>query len=1121
MSSSSSSSSSSPQLAWRSLSSCADCRIFRVSRLSCLLFVFIFYLAFTLGSYVYCSYTLYHISTLCPQLFAAFVALIVTLLASYTAGIACFCHVYTKRRKAWKRWKTQQADEERLDEQEMVRTERDTAGEEDVRPGHGDADSAEDDVQGEREEAGQGEDEDAEQPGAGERKASYDAAAGLAYSQPSELHSSLLEPDHDDDQLSSPKRLYPDLSPSPNLSQLFSSVTCKRALLYSLWLLLFALLLLLFLVCMAAFILVVALQVRTLPKLSGVLRLPGLQRPVTVSRDDDGLIHVQGFRRSDVFFAQGVVMAQERMWQMEMQRKLAQGRLSELVGANDAALEVDRLSRVLGYERTAEASLSVLSIDARLGLEAFVQGINAYLDTEPPLGVEFFILGLDKPQHWRVVDVLLWAKVMSWLLSGNLDREMQRWDWLQRNITMQRIERLLPPYDLHRFPTIMPDGHVEEGTKEAEDERVTTEEPIEAWLRARPHVTPHSLSPSTSALRDVLQRYRSLFGPTHASNSWAVSGSLTESGSPLLCNDPHLPLSAPSLWILFHLQVINDAAPVWRREDVIGASLAGVPGILIGRNNVSSWALTNTGADVQDLYVMEDSADGTQYRHNGSMHNYTFVTDTIRRKGASDVSFTYRTSRYGPVLSDLTSYASPYPLSLRWTSLLSNDTTVNAFLEVNLATNFPSFRRALKSLVAPSQSFLYADQHTIAYQMTGLIPTRVSGHTGKYPAPGDGSADWVGWLAYEALPSVVNPKQGWLVTANNRVTQARAAPVVSEDWDVASDGYRAQRIQSLIQSAGEHGGGGGPQQQRAASLNHSTASMRAMQADTVSLFFADMQPLFGSLQPSTEAGKGWARRLHSWGGDMAVGSQEATVFQLFYRQLCTLPYPELNETYCNPVFLYNVLIRGDKEPNCDGTPHPPPVQPTSAAPELFPASTRLDDPHPKPPATSPGCLAWASARLDTVVADSQTAPAWGSDVKPTSFAHQILSGSPLTCLSDRRVAHGGDSFTINVGPWKVSAGGGGGGGVAALTTATVLSGQQTAGSSYRQIIDLHSLERSEWEQSLGQSGNLISPWYDDWLALWQDVRLQPMRTLGFQRTYVLWLTSDSAQPSDPNAHLNP
>ena len=1107
-----------------------------MSRLSLLLFVFILYLAFTLGSYVYCSYTLYHISTLCPQLFAAFVALILTLLSSYIAGIGCFCYVYTKRRKAWRRWKAQQAEEERLDEQEMQREAQERRSHTQPTPHLAAAAAVADDIEhsepqrllnggvdeeeedGEEAESGAEELEDAEQPGwAEEWKASFDvageslaAAEGVPYTRATALHQSLLSPY---DEPSTPLRPYRDLLPSsptsPSSSLAWRSpVTAKRVLVYSLWLLWFLFLCLLFLICSAFFVLVVALQLRTLPKMSGVLRLPGLQRPVTVSRDDDGLIHVQGFHRMDVFFAQGVVMVQERMWQMEMQRKVGQGRLCELVGANEAAEEVDRLSRLLGFARSAEASLPTLSVDARMGLSAFVQGINAYLDSDPPLGVEFFLLGLDKPKPWQVVDVLVWAKVMSWTLSGNVDREMQRWDWLMRNVTSKRIERLLPPYDLQRFPTIMQEGKAEPGGGERVEERSATEEPIEAWLRERPHITPQPLSPSSSVLRGALSRYRSLFGPTHASNSWAVDGSMTESGSPLLCNDPHLPLSAPSLWLLFHLQVINDAAPIWRREDVIGASLAGVPGILIGRNNVSSWALTNTGADVQDLYVMEDSADGRQYLYNHSLHNYSFVTETIHRKGAEAVTFTYRMSRYGPVLSDLTAYASPYPLSLRWTSLQANDTTVNAFLELNLATNFPSFRRALRSLVGPSQNVLYADAHTIAYQMTGLIPTRVSGHTGKYPAPGNGAADWVGFLSYESLPSMVNPKQGWLVTANNRVTQAKASPVISDDWDEPSDGYRALRIQNLIQAPAGHAGGGADRG-RGSGMNHSTWSMRAIQADTLSLWFTDLQPLLQSLQPKTEAGKAWARRLQQWGGDMAVGSEEATVFQLFYRHLCTLTYPELNETNCNPVYLYNVFIRGDKDPNCDHT--PPASTAATEHPDL--PSPHTGDPPPKPPSPSPGCLAWASAGFDSVVANSFAAPAWGADVKPTSFAHQILSGSPLTCLSDRRVPHGGDSFTINVGSWKLPEG------RDAWTTASTPPGSQTSGSSYRQIIDLHDLEHSQWEQSLGQSGNLISPWYDDWLESWQEVRLLPMRTHNFQRTYTAWLTSDKAQPSDPNDHL--
>ena len=943
---------------------------------------------------------------------------------------------------------------------------------------------------------------DSEQPG--EYKEAADTSFSISGEGLPNASSSLSQSLLSSDDESTPSHRY-DSFPLSSSSLPCASCSPKCVLVYSLWSLWFLLFVVLFVLCTLFFGLVIALQVHTMPKMTGILQLPGLQRPVTVSRDDDGLIHVQGFRRDDVFFAQGVVMAQERMWQMEMQRKVGQGRLSELVGVSEAAEEIDRLGRVLGFHKAAQSALPALSAEARTGVAAFVAGINAYLDTDPPLGVEFFVLGLGKPEPWTMEDVLVWSKVMSWTLSGNVDRELQRWDLLQKGVSKKRIEQLIPDYDLSRFPSIVPDakGHdahhtaAEAGTGSGEEKEEEAEEPILKWLGERPHLA-SALSSEASALRGLFDRYRTVFGPTHASNSWAVSGSMTQSGAPLLCNDPHLPLMAPSLWILFHLQVITDTrTETWRREDVIGASLAGIPGILIGRNNASSWALTNTGADVQDLFIMTDSADGAQYSHGEDWLNYTFVTETIRRKGASDVVFRFRQSRYGPVLSDLTEYASPFPLSLRWTSLQANDTSVNAFLELNLATNFESFRRAVRAFVAPSQNFLYADARTIGYQMSGLIPTRVDGHSGKYPVPGTGCSDWTGWVPYDDLPHVSNPKQGWLVAANNRVTPNGFKPVVSRDWDEPSDGYRALRIQTVLLNA----------QQRGGHLpNHSLFSMRALQADTHSLLFEDFRPLIANLKPRTDAGQQWQLRLQAFGGDMAAGSEEATVFQLFYRYLCTLPYKETNATHCNPVYLYNVFIQGDKDPNCD---KPPPPLNAPQPPSSPPVG--------KPPA-SPGCLAWASDGFDDVVAgNARHAPGWGTDVKQVSFAHAVLSGSPLTCLSDRRVAHGGDEFTVNVGPWSLTADGGG-----FYTTASVpRSSSQRAGASYRQIIDHGKLERSLWEPSLGQSGNLISPWYDDTLDDWAEVHLLPMRTIGFTRTYVLWLTSTSAQPVDPNDHLQP
>ena len=1089
------------------------CRAARVSRLTLLLSLFIFYFSFTLGSYIYCSYTLSHISTLCPQLMAFFVALIVLLVTSYCIGLGCFCHVYNKRRKTWRRWKELEAKEDRLDEEELRREE--TEGEEaNAHTAEGDSTS----LVPKRGSSDEGAEDDADVAGGTDDvKEAYSArnsSEGVPYTRPSLLSESLLGED-DVNNASDSHALPP---PPSLLSSLFSfsslrRCTRKRALLYSMWTLWFLVLFSLLLVCVLFFALVVWLQVNTLPKLSGILTLPGLQRPVTISRDDDGIIHVQGYKRSDVYFAQGVVMAQERLWQMQMQRYVGQGRLQELVGPNPAADDVDRLGRVLGFYSAAQSALPALTPSVVEGLEAFCAGINAYLATDPPLGVEFYLLGLGTPEPWRLEDVLVWAKVMSFLLSGNVDRELERWQLVQRGVAQKRVEQLLPPFDTARFPTIMQDAPhdaTDAGAADAIPPRDEVEEPIFAWMRARPHLTGELLSPSVSALRDLFSRYRELFGPTHASNSWVVGGSMTESGAPLLCNDPHLPLSAPSLWILFHLQVVDDSrAGAWRREDVIGASLAGVPGILIGRNNVSSWALTNTGADVQDLYVLHDSADHTQYLYQGAYTPYEVVTERIRRKGADDVDFTFRRTVYGPVLSDLAAYASPAPLALHWTSLFANDTTVNAFLALNLATDVGAFRRALRALVAPSQSMLYADAHTFAYQMPGLIPTRAPGHTGKYPVPGTGEWGWTGYVPFDELPYVVNPKQGFIVTANNRVTAPKARAVISDDWDEGSDGYRALRIQNLITALTHGGDGGGPHplQQKGgrSGTNHSMASMLRIQADVHSLLFDDFKPLLAALHPRSEAGAAWQRRLAAFDGAMAVGSEEATVFQLFYRYLCTLPVAETNATTLNPVYLYNVFLRGDADPNCGPPPH---------GPAAFPPST-VSDPTPKPPPTTPACLAWASAGLDAVVAGDMGAPAWGQDVKPVVFKHNVLSGSPLTCLSDRRVSHGGDDFTVNVGHWRGELEGG-----RFYTTKTVGgSPAQTAGPSYRQVIDHGALERSGWEQSLGQSGNLISPNYDNLVGDWQASRMLPMRTLDFQRAYVLWLTMDKKQPVDPNDHL--
>ncbi|MBB6098984.1 penicillin amidase [Deinobacterium chartae] len=584
----------------------------------------------------------------------------------------------------------------------------------------------------------------------------------------------------------------------------------------------------------------------------GTLHLEGLSGPVTVSRDPHGIPLIHAERSDeDAVFALGYVHAQDRLWQMEFQRRIAQGRLSEMLG--EAALEQDKFLRTWGFYRAAQTVLPALDDRSRRLVRAYTAGVNAFLDTgKRPL--EFLVLN-HTPERWTEVDSVAWSKLMAFDLGGNYEDEILA-ARLDAKLGESARRVLMPPYPA-AAPTILARSDLEQsGLLEQAPQDASSDEVAQALL---PQTLRNLEAHLEAARRLGFERFEG-----KGSNNWVISGRFTESGKPLLADDPHLSLQAPALWYLAELR-----GPTLR---VVGATIPGLPAMVIGRNDRVAWGVTNVNPDVQDLYLEPDGA------------RLTTRTEVIRVKGQPDVRLEVQESEHGPIISQAGAADLKQRVSLRWTALQPGDTTMDAFIGINYARNWQDFTAALRRYVAPSQSFVYADiDGNIGYYAPGRIPIR-QGYDGSLPARGDGSNAWTGYIPFEKLPHVYNPQEGFVVTANNRVVGPEYAYSLGNDaiWALP---YRAQRIRERIEQAVQSG------------RKLTVQDMQDIQMDSVSLIWRDLSPFLTRVEPQDTASKRLLNTLANWDGDMSEDSAAATAFAFWFRELIRMPADELGEDF--------------------------------------------------------------------------------------------------------------------------------------------------------------------------------------------------------------------------------
>ena len=789
---------------------------------------------------------------------------------------------------------------------------------------------------------------------------------------------------------------------------------------------------------------------RPFPEYDGTVALPRLRADVDVVRDEHGIPQIYADTAQDLFRAQGYVHAQDRFWEMDFRRHVTAGRLSELFGEDQ--VDADAFIRTMGWRRVAKQELPSLDPATRRYLEAYADGVNAWLDGRSggDLGLQYTLLGLNggdnAPEPWTAVDSLSWLKAMAWDLRGNMEEEIER-SLLAAELPLERVEQLYPEYPYDRNVPIVDDAYLSTSAPTG-DVRL-------ASGRSLPDVAAGALtsvSESVARVPDVLGE-----GPGVGSNSWVVDGSRTATGAPLLVNDPHLAPGMPSIWyqVGLHCREIGPECPF----DVAGYSFSGVPGIVIGHNAQIAWGFTNMGPDVIDLYL--EQVDGDSYLVGDEMVPMETREETIEVAGGDDVTVTVRSTRHGPVVSDHDDQlrdvgedapadeglprGDGYAVALRWTALDAGRTADALFL-LNMADDWDSFRDAAALFEVPSQNLVYADvEGNIGYQAPGKIPIRRSGD-GRWPAPGWTEAhEWVGYIPFDALPSVLNPDEGFVVTANQPVAGEAYPFLITRDFDY---GQRAQRIRDLLEDAAPLD---------AAAMIDIQMDDHSANAETLVPHLLEVDGLSGYYGDGVDL-------LRDWDFSQSADSAPAAYFNAVWRSLLELTFhDELPE---------------DQWPNGDG--------------RWFEVVADLLD-APEDPYWDDVTTDGVETR-DTILrqvlreARDEMTRLQGKD--PSNWEWGRLHALTLTDQTFGTSGIGPVEALVNRGPVYV----GGGTSIVQATAWYPPDGFETIWvPSMRMVVDLADLDASRWIDLTGVSGHPYHEHYGDQTEMWRTGRTLPMR----------------------------
>jgi penicillin G amidase len=624
---------------------------------------------------------------------------------------------------------------------------------------------------------------------------------------------------------------------------------------------------------------------RPLPQLDGTLNLPGLQKEVIVERDNWGVPHIRAASVEDMVEAQGYVMAQDRLWQMDLLRRVARGQLSEILGP--ATINIDKQFRTLGFSRAADRDYSQVDPATRSVFEAYARGVNHFIEQHSEqLPIEFTLLKY-KPAPWSPTDTLVISGYMYETLTDTWEEELDRAKVTDKVGPDRAHDLFSPDAAMDHFvvgdPNIANDGsqrsRVDPDDEDDDDDdmeddgvlkaKATTADPVGANRRARLLQSPASTESApdlTTALATSVLGYlhdsQSEIRHSLGSNNWVVSGAHTATGKPLLANDTHLELSIPPIWYEIHL-----TAPGW---NVKGFTLPGAPFVVIGHNDHIAWGFTNNGADVQDLYIETfNPAIADEYLVNKKWVKAQTLDENIKVKGQPDQHLPIVVTRHGPIVrrENGKSY------SLRWTATEPGGLS-NVYNWLGKAQNWEEFRSIIRRVWGPGQNAVYADtQGNIGYVMSARVPIRKKGH-GEVPMPGDtDDYEWTGYIPFDQLPQAFNPDSGLIATANARVVGPAYKPYLTDRWE---EPYRTARVYDLLLD--KH--------------DLRPADMLKVQTDTYSyphVFLADqLIAAAKTATPQDDRTKKLIEGLKDWNGIADADSSEVSFLVQFRRSALNL-----------------------------------------------------------------------------------------------------------------------------------------------------------------------------------------------------------------------------------------
>jgi penicillin G amidase len=786
----------------------------------------------------------------------------------------------------------------------------------------------------------------------------------------------------------------------------------------------------------ATFLILRHLVTKSFPTVDGQLTLKGLEQPVTVLRDKFGVPHIFAANEHDLFFAQGYVHAQDRLWQMDVARRAGEGRLSEIFGSE--TLQFDKMLRTIGFKEIAESLEQNLHPESREILQAYADGVNAYINSHRgKYPIEFDMLNYE-PEQWKPVHSLMISRLMAWELNVSWYVDLTLGE-LVRKLGIEKAQELFPTYP-ENAPIIVPKG-----------------------------LLPKHLPSHLIGLIDLDRDFRRFFGTSGihiGSNAWAVAPEKSVSGKAMIANDPHLGLSLPSKWYEIHLK--------GGRFDVAGVSLPGTPLVVIGNNDSVAWGMTSVMADDADFYIeQQDSTDTTKYFFKGKSEDYGMRTDTIKVKDSPDVVIHVRSTIHGPVVNDINptgDITQENPVTLRWTGQDVSDEIYSIFL-IDKSRNWEEFKQGVKEFTVPGQNFVYADaEGNIGFYPGVRLPIRPEQNP-TLPQPGwTGESEWKGFVPFNQLPSLYDPPDHFIATANNKTTDNSYPYFISNLWEPPS---RIERIDELLQARDKL----------------SVEDFEHIQMDYYSYFAKDMIPFilhaYDSVPPPDSDIQTALSYFRNWNYQCTKDDVPTTLFHVFLTHLLKDTYEDdmgdsLFEKY---IFFASIPYRNILElmhnPNSD----------------IFddvrtPTIEHRDDIIRK--------------SMDETIEDLRNT--LGGEIKSWQWGrlhtltlrHPFGSRRPLNVIFNiGPFSVGGSGTTVNNGEYR-------------LTDPYAM----TLGPSMRRIVDFSDLDNALSVLPSGESGQVLSAHYSDQTSLWLNgayhtMPLDSMRVLMITKNHLKLLPASN------------